>query len=986
MRIGKKYKTKTMIVCSALYVLCLTAALFPAKAQTKIKAEPSNLFDAGANTTITSNVEVPVYAQEGFYANGENDYATKETLPAWRTNGVLVTTKSEMETVEFKNIIDLNALSENTRLISLLPLSSDRYNAYDFTTFEVRLTDADDPTNWFAIHTSTLGYNDLTVTSVRTHFYLSSSKYQLKPNLGERRSSVDFNAFYGITRLIDWKAMDARDNALIAEGKQALGESECIFYHEMQESLVKPYSFYYDPNTKCVSFDNHIDNKVLMYDLDDPAKVGEGNEFEGFKNNRVKLSIRITGMKQAIAKYMILNVAGYGMNGESVEDTMQPSYLENLPLYKGKLPVAMVNKEYPLFDVDFYDIIDGAVEPKIYVKAPRTNTYEALSENKFTPLVAGVHSIRYEATDRAGNTCKVDYDVIAKTSENMEALSVSIDSIKTDYDVGEVISIPGYTAKGGSGEIFAEYEVVRLADGKKITINNDKFIPRFAGMYEIKYTVRDYLNMVATRSVCYNVTDRYSPILESDIVMYKKLVSGVTTELPKVNAYDYTLLAGQRMNATTEITVKGQGSKANVVEKLTGNVFTPSIEKFGEHITIEYKVYCAKYPENAMIIPFEVEIYEPSYIYEYFTYAEDEILVTPNEKNEKATTFTALQNTGNASFAFINPLRAEYFEVNFSVAKGNDYFDKIKITLTDSFNKNNQVELFLEKYTAIQSKLIYNNQTVIVKGGIGVNESSIGFYYSNGALYETSGAKLIDLEGFEGFSEGKLWAEISMLGVYGSSAIKMSKIGTQALSVRYRTDSQTGTEYAVKFSDTLAPEIEVVESVVSDAVWGTKVQIPYARAYDVCSQYVTVSFTLIDPDGELLYENANVDYNCSFNAEKYGTYVLIYIAKDQKGVSKELTYNIDVYDLGSPVIGYSGEKVIELKVGQTYKIQDVVVYDAVDENPKLRVFVRTSDYQMSDVTDSMEYTFTKKGKYVIRYFAYDSSYNVSYVEVIVYVK
>jgi ferredoxin len=113
------------------------------------------------------------------------------------------------------------------------------------------------------------------------------------------------------------------------------------------------------------------------------------------------------------------------------------------------------------------------------------------------------------------------------------------------------------------------------------------------------------------------------------------------------------------------------------------------------------------------------------------------------------------------------------------------------------------------------------------------------------------------------------------LDIYGSATVRLSKLGSQALTTRYRKDSKTGEEYMVQFKDSLSPEIEMAEGVVSEALWGTNVRIPYAKAYDVCSQYMETKFTLIDSDGEIIYDETAVGYEYSFKAEKYGTYIFI---------------------------------------------------------------------------------------------------------------
>lgn len=77
---------------------------------------------------------------------------------------------------------------------------------------------------------------------------------------------------------------------------------------------------------------------------------------------------------------------------------------------------------------------------------------------------------------------------------------------------------------------------------------------------------------------------------------------------------------------------------------------------------------------------------------------------------------------------------------------------------------------------------------------------------------------------------------------------------------------------------------------------------------------------------------------------------------------------------------------MHVKAGRTCTFAEATAYDAVDATPTVIVILINDDLLYTDVTKSMSYTFTEKGEYTLRYYAYDDNYNNAYLDVTIIVE
>ena len=957
----KSIKKKRLIaafgVAACMVTLSAAAALAGGAEETgaKDRNTPSSLWRTEEGIAVQSNTDVPQYAKNGYLHNGK--YISEEDLEDWQKNGVKVTSSTENNYLTYSNMICVDGFTKDDRLVEILPLTSIR-GALDFSGMQVLLTDADDETNWVRVSLSSVDLKWADNGCAGTYVSVATS--------------TDFSGGYR------W---GYRDKVAFNYSELHVGyfsAAQKLYSDKTQDDMLsRAFSVRYDESDKAiyVSGDNEEINIIL--DMDDPATMG-GKEWKGFKNNRIRLSLKTSGLTGSSCSYMILNTANHAMNGETYTDETQANALISVPA--SGIPAAQVNLPYPIFNAEFYDFYDGALPYEVSVRCPKSKTFETLDNvRSFTPAQEGLHTVRYSAKDKSGNEALRDFEIMAYSVVEDISLMYEKSEWRENYFVGTSVKIPSYEVSGGSGYVTVQTRAESLTDGRKFDTSGGSFVPDVAGEYRFVYEATDYLGRVKTIAAQFTVKSEKQPVYESAVVFYEKFADKVPVELPAPNAYDYDSYPGQKVRAKYEIVARGTGDKADYSETIEDLHFAPSKEKFGDKVIVEYSVYCEKYYENALKTSFETEIFSPEYIWDYFLI---ENAQTGYNSIDDIDKFVSLAFSSAAKAKFLNPLRAEDFELWLSADKEKMNFTTLAITLTDFSDAGRTLRFVIENTADAQgemkSYLRCNGETRVLKETLGV-DSLISLKYYKGKLLDYSGNTIYDLSSFAGFPSGKVWVSFEFGGVNTASVLKLKKIGAQMLNANYSKGELRA------FTDILAPEIQLTEDLNAEPEYEARVKIPYAKAFDVCTQYLTVTFTLTAPDGTVLFSNEAVGQDKYFTASQYGEYTLTYYATDYAKKTKKLTYVLNVLDKISPVIVYDGERTLACRLNDTLNFAAAKVYDDMDTEPSLSVLLVCPDGTIKNVTAEMKYTFTQGGKYVLHYYACDKSgnYAISYVTIYV---
>ena len=952
----KQKRRKSCIKAIALGVIafvclgCASITAFASNSQQNVGNKIESRWNVDAGVSIEGNVDVPLAAKQGYRYGKE---INESDLEPWEKNGLKISSETEAGYAYYSNIIDINGFTKNDRIIEVLPLTSLRGSS-DFSSFKVILTDADDESNWLSVSFS----------AVSLKYSVGSTKIVVETSSGAKGGKK-----WGYESSEMDSATEIHTGGFYNTVKPLTGKT-------VEEMAAVPYGIYYDVETNIIYSRHREGGLAYLFDLDDESQTGIGKAWSGFTNNRVKLSLKLGSFSSAPASLLVLNVANNGMNGSDFVDNVGPSYLVHLP--NGQVPNGLVGKAYKFFPAEFYDFYDGMLNYQVSIKGPTDNEYSLANTNSFVPSIAGTYKLFYSAIDNSGNKSGVIFDV--EVYNALPSIEIQVENFDANIIVGEKFRIPQIFAEGGSGELVLTTKVIRVSDNKIISIQNNEFIPLFSGEYDIVFSITDYLNNVATETITIVATASKQPVIKSELVMYEKFVDGVTIELPSVNAFDYDTLPGQVLNAKTEITVKGTGDKSNYSELLSSHLFTPTKEKFGDKVSIEYKVYCAGYEQNAISLPsYEIDIINLEEIEEFFSIDNSKVLIEANKKTdgEKFVKMSALK-AGTIEATFINPLMADNFEFLFAVSENEKNFDSIKLVLTDFFDSRIRLELTIEEWNTDNTYVYYQGQKRSMSGGFGTDAPLLLKYMANKGLADYTGEVLFNLSDFSGFPSGRVWTTIIIENASADAAIQLKTIGTQTLGARYNSKGK------VPYTDVIAPVLQLNEAVPLDIKLGNTVNIPMVSVYDVFKPYLETNYSVTAPNGTILIEKKKLVEGESFVVSSYGIYTITYSAYDGENEGT-MQVSIIVSDNTIPRIFYNGKTEIEARTGEVLKAKKLEAYDSYDGNVPVYVYMIDSAGKMIEITNTMSYKFLSKGKHILRYYAYDANYNYDIKDIVIWV-
>ena len=960
-------KVLLSLLCAAALTGSAFGAAYAAGGETNSAVSPADLWTADDGVSVTANVAAPDYMTNGWYKEylaSEAKLLTPEDLPDYRKNGVQITSSAGNAKVTFKNAIDVSSLTKDDELLSVAPLTASR-GTTSFTDFDIVLTDADDPDNYVSI--SILQNRWWTVGSLIRAGTAEIPEMGYKwGNYGQEVTTNGCETLYS--------------NFLGTVASTVDGVAD-------EDMLYVPFSIRYDAAEKTVYFLDYQNKVTPVIDLDDGASVGFGSEWGGFTADRVILSVAAAGFMGAQADFMIFNVAGTHMNGVAVNDTQKPSVLVEKAW--DTPPDAAVGKPYALYPAVAYDAVSGDLAVKISVKEAAGAEFVEISGDSYVFETAGDYVLRYEATDAAGLTETVDFSV--KARYGIEPLRVDVETPQGEYKVGESIPVPEAVVSGGSGRAETEVYVERALTGERIETENGAFTVRLPGEYYLRYRARDYLGNETVKSVLYNVGSDGLPVIEGEIEMYARFVDGETYKLPVPSAYDYVSRPGAKLNAAVKITAAGTGDKAAYREEVEDYVFTPAKEKFGDEVTITYEISCGEGTPDVQT--YTVPVIEPKTLADYFDYDAAEVIVgynknTDEERMESYMTFTR-RDTSDAesfAFAFIHPLKANGFSTRFSFPFEVQNFARFNITLRDADNASIGFTMTVEKYTASQTYVYYNGQKYSMAGGFdtadGVSATPLTLQYVDGTIVDYTDAKVFvpsvnaDGTAFTGFPSGQVFVEFEVEGITGAAGVKMSNVGSQQLYADYDSDGNVR-----PYTDVVAPELEYEEDMPERFTLNQRVRLPYVTAYDNMSPHIGVTVTLTAPDGTQIYSDAPSVRGMSFVIESYGIYRLSFYAEDRAGRMKLDSFTISAEDLIAPTVTLASYETLTGKVGKSVKLPEVTVLDNYDAAPKLSVFAvdQAGTYSL---IEGGKFTPETKGRYTIRFYAYDANYNVAITDIV----
>ena len=978
-------KIKKGIACIAagLAVVSMLGGIFVGAQYTSAENDApeaqtaSSLWENVEGIELEDNVDVPEYMKYGYYATDYNQLpetmtnvssAEEQNLEPWELNGLLMTSEADNRSISFKNTLDISSFTKYDDLITLTPIPSVR-GVLDYTEVEVLLQDADDESNYLKIILRNRNYE------------LGDVQIFAETPLSSVRTACRIGSFKGYTREI----------------KEAESNNISVEYQRHRAMKLR-----YNPAEKRVLLVRQAGFIEGMDRLDNESAVGYGKAWKGFKNNRVKLSVTMRGFSTQKAQLMILNVCGQGMNSTALEDKASPvfSFGEEASV----IPPAQVGKNYPLYAAQSLDVVSGSITPVCTVVSSSGQNVE-IKDGGFTPTKGGYYSLTYAATDAAGNKASKTFEIFATSALN--PITIEAERASGDFSVGNHIPVSEATAQGGSGMLDVTMEVVRIGGAERIVVEEGEFTPVLGGTYCVVYTATDYLGNTATKTISYEV--KQSTKIEAwtveSLTELKRLFDGIPVMFPQPVAYDYVSYVGNKLNAKCEIAVY---DKQGAREVLEGGIFTPDKEKYGDSVKVEYVIYSNndKTKVNGYKYTYDVPLYAreadgtaTGQVEDYFAYDKEAIATSYNpDNNSEYIKFSTNKEAAEQSITFVNPVAANGFSLAFAFPAGEQNWSSFTISLRDSVDSRIGFDMMLEAIPKnAKSMFLWSGGTKYSINGAGntfdettgleiPSKTPLLLTYQGGKVRDYTNAVAftpkVNFDGrkFVGFTSNKVYVTFTFKDVTGVSSLMLSQICTQTLYADYNSKGELK-----PFEDLIEPTIALLSDVGNAHFINQTVEIPMALGYDVLTPYVPVYVTVKGPSGEKLYNKELVAEGMTFELDTRGKYTITYEAEDTGNPTRKV-YTIRTKDDAAPTVAVS---VVQLqgKVGERMSLPTALVLDDVDQNPRLFIMIVTPKAKIIMLGESTaenvinSYTFKEAGKYYIRYYALDSSYNVTLTDV-----
>ena len=899
------------------------------------------LTEAGVYTvTYTAEIEEQLYVRElsfSVHDKSERMFTASQATVTYKSSALhssligLEVESNGAGVIEFNRLIDVENLTKDNLLIDFIVTPSVPDTA-EFSIVNVTLTDSADSENALVFRA-----RDCENDSYQRTYIQGKAPGQTSAGW-----SYEFNCMQNVDR----------SGTVVYHSFNATADT---FYYPTYNNSVK---YYYD-NEERALYTQTDAGKVLCADFDNPEHFA--SKWSGFKSDKVKLSVSVAGVVTK-AHYMIKSVLGYDFSNEYLTETA-PDILVDVPV---SVPQAEKGVGYKLFGYDVRGnagIAESGV--RVYFKELDYRIEVPVKDGSFTPFIAGDYIAEYYAVDYYGRTTAETIAITAFDDVPPPEIILS-GNVSGDVRVGGSVNVRGYTA---SGPNVVRVDVAVTHNGSEVALNDMSFKPLASGEYEVTYTVYDYIGQSCevTDTIVVPEYDN-KPVLTDAGRLPPVFVSGTKYTLPVQKGLWYS--GGQEINVTAfpEVRINGMvcpvGSDGSWTPSVSENSVCEVIYNFSEGAGLteryEVPVVAVRYGKSGFMADLFVS---EGYSDVTATLLNGIRFVMPQEDN---------------SVTFARPLSARNFTMKFQLAKADSAsLGGVRIRLTDVDDKSVSVVLDIDRdsYVSVSG----DTRKVLMAGA--VNGGTFTVSFSNNTLNFTDGdgtriASASVCENgrpFYGFPGGAVYAEIEVYGTDGGDVtLSMLELNNQSLSNMAR--------------DSLPPVVEVSEDLGGTISVGEKITLSPAKAYDVLSDISSFTVTVYDLNSgavikddagnELRDADAQTQY--TFTVTSSGTIVVRYNVTDSSGQSFSTEKNYYMPDTEPPVITVSGSVPKTGTVGKELILPSFTASDAQGEiiNSYIAVTLPTGRFVTVNAQDGKyRFTPTESGRYVIRYVAFDESYN-----------
>ncbi len=875
------------------------------------------------------------------------------------TKGVKLTL-TDNNTVTYGKTIDLSKYSFNDKTNkgkTLLKLSFDPKNvgSPDLDSFFVVLTDKYDASNYISVRLKYLSY-----TPVAT---------LIRARASEQTAWVGYYYdFFSTKRSVD-SAIIHEEGGFVSSGS---------FTHKLDnyEFDYMSLNLFFDYETKCLysqplwltghndipgdNVNGHPEYNStlvpwLVYDFDSTdSELSAGNKpWKGFTTGEAILSVYAKGASSGADVFM-LTIDGEDMSEPLFEDKENP--IITVDADENAVPVAKVGKPYKIFDYTATDADSKIVDKGVVVTNDASGrAVEVSADGTFTPI-EGTYTVKYYAVDSFGHRAEKTFRVTAKRNVDEPELTVD-SSMPSEAKYGDELVLADYEiANEGAGRAKVEVDV--KCGSNVIPVTNGKFECKGAvGTYTVTYTITDYIGQTKKVRKRISVTrDNGLRINEESVNLPKAFISGDKFVFDKYYAvyYDENL---NEITVPSQIVVTDGNGKVTIGDD---GLYSPKATESVTSATVEVSfVHGGLNKVITRVIPVRTAKNGDGYIDDYFV----------NENSSLSTSssgvlFTSKDSAKQMSFSFARPIYAKETTLRFIAETDSFNAESFEVILSD---KRNGLQKIVLKYVKIGSSWYCS---------VGSGEKTLTYLDSDGYLqikYDDATRTFTDAKDsvigvadktaagldFEGFSSGYVYLDCKVNGIKGKTELGIRTINNQTINSVKR--------------DMQKPYIKADDCYEGRTPVGSVITFGAVTAYDVLSSLGEVKVS-VKCGTETFIAEKTLKEGETFTVSECGKYRITFKVTDKNGNSASDYAEFSVYDPIKPELTFDGEIPGKVKVGESVRLPGYSVSDDKKDEVAVRTYVMLPDGTRESAAG--EYTFAKRGTYVVVYVAADPNNNV----------
>ncbi len=858
---------------------------------------------------IRADVSAPAYAKAG--------------------SGVAIYSNASECVFQYGNIIDLNALTKDDQLISLLPLAGDGITA--MSDFSVKLIDVYDSSNVIEYYV----YSDFNPNIYDQEWTYASIIYKGK-NYAVRSDGSVVNNKWGAVMSVHIHADVLKEHA------GGIGYGKAEWFCAQTDYANK--SFHVNAGIRY----NTVKSQLLM-DLSNPEYVGFGNEWSGFTTGEVYLQVKMKN-SSGTCGMIVSEVAGETMSGELSSGRMPAGFFLDSET-NAQIPNAIVGLSYRVPEVSYYvDSLEGRVEvpeysAKLYKEILSPILMEEIplesgdkSKYSFVPTEKGQYRLVYTVSDQAGNAFSKDYIF---TVEDKKDPCVNVDIDKELY-VGEYFTIPKIEVLNMSQLTYAKESI--LYNGVEYSEKTgDVILLEKAGEIKIRCTYKDYLGQELKFEQIYEVLENDKPIINIDGNVPKYVLKGQSLVLPDFSAVTYKNGAATVHNESVR-KITADGKEVDLTAR--------KIEVTQAHNQVIKVVYSALDASQE----FEIRVIDAKYLSDRFYASSGEF--TSVENNKK---YVELFFEEDVCVDFVNaipvPSNADLGLV-FSLSEFN--FEYVDISFADFVNPTKSIFIRLTESRGILYAQLngLGDKVVLTPVSEGGSEYSISYNSGFGSF-----RPLFTIDeysngyDFDFFPSSLIYLTFDFVGVSAPSSIQLLEVGGNKLLSFYDGNGEVE-EYEDYAMPTLIREKTIYDLALTR---GTVVTVPRITVASVFSGFTWAEITVVAPSGKVLVNGANAYNDNDILLEEYGAYTITYKV-GYLGASQTIT---EIFNVRKETpVGISFKETVKntIEVGDKIVIPELNI-TGMEEDRETKIYLITPDFAIREVKEKEKLTFEQQGIY-----------------------